>query len=295
MENLLLLPSLNNTAMKFRIPLASLFIALSLCVLALPQQKTGSKPGAVPTAKPKSKKPEAKLNTAYRAQLTNIEFIWIEPGSFTMGAEKGEAGEAPAHKVTLSKGFFLGKFEITQKQWQLVMGYNPSEFRGDNLPVESVSWDRVQVFLQRLNALDRRYRYRLPTEAEWEFAARAGTEVDDLAQLNEMAWHAGNTDDERTHPVGSKKTNAWGLFDMHGNVWEWTADWLDWHAYEKLNITDLNIGALDPLGPPAGDHKVYRGGSWDQFPRACRSSHRYGDQTGHNDSALGFRVAADKR
>ena len=209
-----------------------------------------------------------------------------------MGSDsEGRVGEKPAHRVTLTKGFYLGKTEVTQAQWRSVMGYNPSLFEGPDLPVVNVSWDRVQVFLRTLNQVQRQFTYRLPTEAEWEFACRAGSEGDFAGATDALTWHAQNVATERPQPVGQKQPNAWGLHDMHGNVWEWCQDWLDWNYYATFSTS----AAIDPTGPASGSLKVYRGGAWNQYLRTCTASHRYGDRNDHHDEALGFRVAADKR
>ena len=158
-----------------------------------------------------------------------MEFMLIPAGTFMMGSEKGYADEKPQHRVTISRPFYLGKYEVTQAQWEAVMGNNPSRFDGRNNPVEQVSWEDVRVFIARLNAHEGHTRYRLPTEAEWEYAARAGSTSaysfgDDAARLGQYAWYGDNSG-KTTHPVGQKLPNAWGLHDMHGNVWEWVQGW----------------------------------------------------------------------
>jgi formylglycine-generating enzyme required for sulfatase activity len=176
-----------------------------------------------------------------------MEFVKIAPGEFTMGCSMGDDGcdadENPAHRVQITKSFEIGKYEVTQSQWQSVMGSNPSTVKGDNRPVETVSKNDAHDFLVRLNAKNDGYKYRLPTEAEWEYAARAGT-TGLSAPLDEVAWYAGNSGDE-THPVGQKKPNAWGLYDMLGNVRE---------CVEDLYARDYysNSPTADPTGPQAG-------------------------------------------
>ena len=156
-----------------------------------------------------------------------MEFVWVPPGEFRMGSTSSEAdaNEQPVTQVRISRGFWLGKYEVTQEEWQAVMGSNPSRFAGcGNCPVERVSWDDAQQFIQGLNAREGPAVYRLPTEAEWEYAARAGTTGDRYGNLDAIAWYGQNSGG-RTHPVGGKPPNAWGLHDMLGSVWEWVHDW----------------------------------------------------------------------
>ena len=180
-----------------------------------------------------------------------MKFVWIPPGSFLMGSPKDEDGnrkDETQHQVTLTKGFYLGAYTVTQEQWQAVMGNNPSYFQDEEkLPVDNVSWDDCQVFLEKLRKKEGRL-YRLPNEAEWEFACRAGSKAaycygDDLNVLDQYAWHAWNSGDT-THPVGQKKPNAWGLFDMHGNLWQWCADFYE--DYPQHDIIDPPNRFLEP-------------------------------------------------
>jgi formylglycine-generating enzyme required for sulfatase activity len=178
-----------------------------------------------------------------------MDFVKIAPGEFMMGCSVGDIDcnedERPIHRVQLTKAFEMGKFEVTQAQWMSVMGSNPSTTKGDDRPVETVSKIDAQEFLDKLNARSDGYRYRLPTEAEWEYAARAGTKEPYAGRLDEIAWYAGNSEDE-THPVGKKKPNAWGLYDMQGNVREWVADWYSANYYGRSP-------AADPTGPAQGE------------------------------------------
>ncbi len=230
----------------------------------------------------------------------SLEFVLIHPGSFQMGSEIGDADGKPMHSVTLTKPFYLGKYEVTQEQWQAVMGANPSSNKGPKLAVEQVRWDDCQMFLAKVNGLiippagggdrvdagSRTRVFRLPTEAEWEYACRAGTTTpfsfgDDEAGLGEYAWFAGNSG-SKTHDVGTKKPNAWGLHDMHGNVSEWCADWKGDYSAEA---------ATDPTGPARGSERVFRGGSWYFAAENCRSTSRIGNAPGLRYDSVGFRVA----
>jgi formylglycine-generating enzyme required for sulfatase activity len=222
-----------------------------------------------------------------------MEFVLIPAGSFLMGSDPAtdeNAGirETPQHRVTISKPFYLGKYEVTQAQWTAVMGNNPSHFKGRSNPVEQVSWDDVQVFIQRLNRQEGHNRYRLPTEAEWEYAARAGTTGaysfgDDADSLGRYAWYEDNSGD-KTHPVGQKEPNAWDLYDMHGNVFEWVLDWYDATYYSRSP-------GNDPQGPSFGLRRVFRGGSWNGFAEDCRSANRDYGTPGRRISYIGFRLA----
>jgi formylglycine-generating enzyme required for sulfatase activity len=200
--------------------------------------------------------------------LPGMTFVTLPAGSFQMGSTTGDEEEKPVHKVTLSS-FALMTTEVTQAQWRAVMGNNPSHFKGEDLPVENVSWDDVQDFLRKLNKRDPGKNYRLPTEAEWEYACRAGSTAkwcfgNDESQLGDYAWYYANADG-RTHPVGRKRANAWGLFDMHGNVWEWCQDW-----YGNYPSGDLT----NPAGPTSGTSRVRRGGYWNADSSHARCAGR---------------------
>ena len=204
------------------------------------------------------------------------------------------------HWVHISQPFDLSKYEVTQAQWKAVMGEsnNPSDFKGDDRPVASVSWNDVQDFIWKLNEREGTDVYRLPTEAEWEYAARAGSQTayyfgDSASQLGAYAWYSENANGE-THPVGKKQPNAWGLYDIHGNVWEWVQDW-----YGKFSATTAEItvatSVLDPGGPSSESDRVLRGGAWGIGARSCRSANRNSGHPGFADRYLGFRLLRQVR
>ncbi|MCY7377264.1 MAG: SUMF1/EgtB/PvdO family nonheme iron enzyme, partial [Pyrinomonadaceae bacterium] len=212
-----------------------------------------------------------------------MSFAYIPAGSFTMGDDNGKYDdEKPAHRVTISQGFWMGQTEVTQGQWKAVMGNNPSGFSscGDNCPVEQVSWEDAQKFIGKLNGKNDGNKYRLPTEAEWEYAARSGTTGDYAGELDTMAWYSANSG-SKTHEVGMKTANGWNLYDMHGNVWEWVEDWEG--EYAKGAVTD-------PKGAASGSARVVRGGSWHIGASSLRSASRGRDAPSYRGSYLGFRV-----
>ncbi len=219
-----------------------------------------------------------------------MEFVLLAPGTFEMGSPSDEPGrddDETLHRVTLSQPLYLGKYEVTQDQWEAVMGDNPSNFSscGGACPVEGVSWEDAQGFIAELNRREGVSVYRLPTEAEWEYAARAGTQAayhfGDAANRLEYGWYDENSRN-RTHPVGQKQPNGWGLFDMHGNVWEWVHDWYG----------DYPGGAVtDPRGPETGVGRIRRGGGWSSGARYCRAANRHGFAPVNRYNALGFRLA----
>ena len=231
---------------------------------------------------------------AAAAAVASMEFVWIPAGEFQMGFPNVE----PVTHVRISRGYWLSRHEVTQAVWQAVMGTAPSRFSGcGECPVENVSWYDAQEFIDTLNARSRGPRYRLPTEAEWEYAARAGTTreaaweqalgtgdnwEDHAASLDAIAWYEDNSGG-RTHPVGQKEPNAWGLHDMRGNVYEWVEDW---HGdYPGGSVTD-------PRGPasPEYRHRVSRGGSWGGDAWRCRASHRAVDSPDTRNEFAGFRI-----
>ncbi len=236
--------------------------------------------------------------TTLRSQFaadTGIKLVQIPAGTFLMGSPPDEAGrsnnEGPQTRVTLTKDFYLGATDVTQGQYEAVMGTNPSYFKaaGPDAPVENVTWDEAMAFCQKLTERERAagrlpdgYIFTLPTEAQWEYACRAGTTGPYAGDLDTMAWYVQNSS-KTTHPVGAKQPNAWGLFDMHGEVWEWILDW--YGDYPGGSVTD-------PTGPTSGTNRVHRGGSWSNAAVDCRSADRHGDLASDRRShSLGFRVA----
>jgi formylglycine-generating enzyme required for sulfatase activity len=223
-----------------------------------------------------------------------LEMVFIPAGEFIMGSPDSDSAafpwEKPQHRVRITKPFFMGKYLVTQEQWKSVMGNNPSQFKGLKNPVETVSWDDCQEFLVKLNGKfgTGREEFQLPTEAQWEYACRAGSTTryyfgNETLGLSEYAWYRGNSG-WKTQPVGENKPNAWGLYDTHGNVWEWCSDWYD-DRYNAGSPTD------DPPGPSRGSDRVSRGGGWSDAALDCRSAFRYGHQPDHRGGNLGFRVA----
>ena len=224
-----------------------------------------------------------------------MEFVKVPAGEFVMGSDSEHADddERPLTRVVIRAGFQLGKHEVTQGEWAAVMGSNPSYFDecGGECPVESVSWLEVQEYISKLNGRGDGWSYRLPTEAEWEYAARAGTRGDTYAGdvtdprgrdavVERIAWFDENSGD-RTHPVGRKASNGWGLHDMLGNVWEWVQDW--YGGYPGGTVRD-------PTGPNSGSARVLRGGGWYDNAVGCRSAYRSGNSPGARSSSIGFRL-----
>ena len=272
-----------------------------------------------------------------QVEITNsigMKMALIPPGEFMMGSAKELIeeelktpgiedwykdhlpGEGPQHRVRITKPFYLGEYDVTQEEYQRVMGNNPSEFSATGkekakvsgqetkrFPVENISWDEAVEFCRKLSDLPKEKaagrRYRLPSEAQWEYACRAGStgrfsfsagrsgapkESEDLA-LFEYGWFGSNSD-RMTHAVGGKLPNAWALYDMHGNVWEWCQDWYDRDYYVKSTVDD-------PVGPPGGSSRVLRGGGSSYPARFCRSADRFNHEPEYRNDNLGFRVSQD--
>ena len=218
-----------------------------------------------------------------------LDMNWIKLGTFIMGSPSDELGREDdeiQHEVTLTQEYWLGKYEVTQAQYEAIMGTNPSKWKGADLPVEMVSWNDAMVFCAKLTEIEKAagrlpqgYEYTLPTEAQWEYACRAGTTTAlnngknlsgewECPEMDEVGWYYDNSG-KKTHPVGQKLPNAWGLYDMHGNVWEWCLDW--YPGYE-------------------GSNRMVRGGSWCNYAKGCRSANRNSNNPSSSHGSLGFRV-----
>ena len=225
-----------------------------------------------------------------RVNSIGMMFVHIPAGSFLMGCEANTAScekdETPQHKVSISRPFYLGSSLVTQAQWLAVMGSNPSKNKGMHIPVDNVSWNDVQVFIKKLNDKEGGNLYRLPTEAEWEYAARAGTST---------RYFFGDSPKElaRYAVCGEAKSvdrapNPWGLYDIYGNLWEWVQDWYGENYYAASPATD-------PRGPSAGKTRVGRGGSWASNGVLCRSAYRFNRPPDYRSGTVGFRVALSMR
>lgn len=223
-----------------------------------------------------------------------MELVWIPAGTFVMGSPTSEAernSDETQHTVTISRGFWMGKYEVTQEQWTKVMGYNPSNLQGAQNPVEMVTWIDCQTFIQQLNTRVSGGGFRLPTESEWEYACRAGTETrfytgDSTSDLARAGWYDGNADNT-THPVGQKQSNGFGLYDMHGNVWEWCQDL--YGTYPSGSVTD----PINKVAPSSDEFRVVRGGSCLAPAGYCRSAVRFESISDGPGVAKGFRLASD--
>ena len=279
-----------------------LFLFLMLCPIGMAAQSTITrnkpkpavtkpKPAAKPKAKPKAKPVPRRNSTHHSSNTTSLSaelnklinnMVYVSGGTFIMGGDES-SDQTPTHSVTLSS-YYICKYEVTQALWRAVMGSNPSKFKGDNLPVEQVSWNDCQTFINRLNNYTGR-NFRLPTEAEWEFAARGGNysrhyKYSGSNYISDVAWYCDNSGN-RTHPVGTKQANELGLYDMSGNVWEWCSDWYgSYSSYSQSN----------PTGATSGFGRVERGGNWCGLARYCCSSHRSYYAPGNSFDGLGLRL-----
>ncbi len=258
----------------------------------LSTQRTEGVPRVQEVAPTRERKVLLQEGSPYLVASLGLELLWVNGGTFVMGSSSNETNrynDETEHKVTLSQGYWLGKYAVTQEQWKIPMGTNPSHFKGYQLPVETVSWKDVMFFCQQLTELERQAgrllagcAYTLPTEAQWEYACRAGTtgEYGGTGSLDSMGWYGSNSE-QKTHPVGQKQANAWGFYDMRGNVWEWCYD--QYGNYPAGHV-------IDPTGASTGSNNVFRGGGWSDDARICRSASRGNGMPVNRFMNLGFRL-----
>ncbi len=269
----------------------ALALPTSACMAQYPISKPVINKDPNLTNKPKGKGGISKADKERILQNLVNNMVRVEGGTFTMGAtsEQGsdaQSDEKPAHQVTLSS-FSIGKYEVTQEEWEAVMGSNPSNFKGAKRPVEKVDWHDCQDFIRKLNALTGKH-FRLPTEAEWEYAARGGNRSQGYKYaggntIGSVAWYKDNSGKE-THSVGQKQSNELGLYDMAGNVWEWCQDWYNSSYYVKSPLTN-------PVNNTSASRRVLRGGGWSLSARYCRVSLRASGTPVYCDDDLGLRLA----
>lgn len=244
--------------------------------------------------------PKKKTATAsakgFKDPVTGMEFVYVTGGCYMMGDvfndKNARKDEQPVHEVCVD-GFYMGRYEVTQGQYTEIMGKNPSRYFGENRPVEMVSWDDAQQFIAKLNEKSGK-QYRLPTEAEWEYAARSGGKKEKWAgtsnekELNKYAWYS-LKEGQRIQPVGQKRPNGLGLYDMTGNVWEWCNDWYGESAYDDDAIKDK---PRNPQGPDRGSYRVYRGGILGYYEGRARAALRNYDSPGGRSDSVGFRLVS---
>lgn len=257
-------------------------IVICITIVIFPAGMCNCETDAGPKAQPRQ----------FKAPDNGMEFVFVKGECFQMGDSfgDGDIDEKPVHDVCIDD-FYMGKYEVTQGQWQAIMGNNPSNFKncGDNCPIEEVSWNDAQEFIKRLNSRTGSKQYRLPTEAEWEYAARSGGKKEKWAgtgnesELGDYAWYFKNSAN-KTHPVGQKKPNGLGLYDMSGNVWEWVQDRYNQHYYN-------NSQRNNPAGPISGQNRVLRGGSWDLDASGSRTALRDRSRPDLINSVNGLRLA----
>ena len=283
-----------------RIVFVLFFMLVGLTVMAQPARiKPPTKPQATAPAKPQKRVTQT-VKASYKDGVLNVngvqyKMVFVEGGTFQMGATSEQNNdsfddEKPVHSVTLSS-YSIGQTEVTQALWTAVMGSNPSANKGDNLPVENVSWNDCQTFITKLNQMTGQ-KFRLPTEAEWEYAARGGKrskgyKYSGSNTLTDVAWYDENSSD-KTHPVATKKPNELGLYDMSGNVMEWCQDWYGYGSYSSSTQSN-------PTGASSGSGRVERGGCWYYNAWSCRVSRRCNDTPSFADCIIGFRLALSAR
>lgn len=243
-------------------------------------------PGLQVSAKGEEPEPESPQLKVYEVKGVKFTMVTVEGGTFLMGDDSGRYSEKPAHEVKL-KRFSIGQTEVTQELWEAVMGSNPSDRKGPKYPVECVSWNDCLAFIKKLNKLTHR-RFRLPKEAEWEYAARGGNQSKGYIysgsnNIKDVAWYH-NDNYSRPHRVATKEPNELGLYDMSGNVWEWCQDWYDSSYYASSPVAN-------PTGPTSGSICVKRGGGWNNGTPSCRVSNRHDNPVTSSYDDSGFRLA----
>ncbi len=271
-----------------------LMVSIAVCGCTGPEENVNEEEQAEPVGDTEPVAEETEADDSTFTNSIGMQFVKIPAGDFLMGApeeeEYSDKEERPVHQVTISDEFYIGVYEVTQEQWAEVMGDDPSYFSGtDDLPVEKVSWNDVNNFVDELNEMENTDTYRLPTEAEWEYAARAGTDTafffgDDINMLADHGWYDDNSED-MTRPVGMKIANPWGLYDVHGNVAEWVLD--EYHSnYQKApsDGSEWTDGV---------DRRVFRGGSWKNAEVNCRSASRDSIGDGSRTNYIGFRLVKE--
>ena len=257
--------------------------------------------GQVPRYTPGQLFEDQVIGAGIGLDMVSFDLSYIPPGTFMMGSDKNNPDtrpdEVPVHQVTITRGFLLGRTEVTQSQWLSIMGTDPSIFKGMNNPVENVSWFDAIEYCNALSSLAdlplvyeiddnknvkimRTTGYRLPTEAEWEYACRAGVNRSRYGPINSIAWYSENSQN-KTHPVGTKDPNPWNVYDMLGNVFEWVQDWYSRYAPNRQ---------IDPDGGVGGSYRVFRGGSWNDVARFVRAGYRGIAESGRRSYGLGFRI-----
>ncbi|MFA5180786.1 MAG: formylglycine-generating enzyme family protein [Syntrophales bacterium] len=279
-----------------RLTIITIIICMVIVALSLPGTATAaSEQRTTSVMEARSSKSPVEQET-FTSPFLGAKFVLIPAGTFMMGSHTSETGldsNETQHRVTITRSFHMQTTEVTQGQWKRMMGNNPSHFGscGDDCPVEQVSWIEAKEFIRKLNSMERTNKYRLPTEAEWEYAARAGTATrfswgnqEDCSKANYgngFSSECKGANPGKTMKVGSFAPNAWGLYDMHGNVWEWVQDWKG--NYPAGSVTD-------PQGPASGLVRVFRGGSWIDDARSCRSAVRGVSDPGNRYDLMGFRL-----
>jgi formylglycine-generating enzyme required for sulfatase activity len=270
------------TDVDFRHSVSRLIEGLDAVLIEAPQPATSPTPipASIPAFAPTRRQSDPQPGATRVNPKDGLTYIWIPSGKFTMGCSPGDDeafdDEIPACKVTITKGFWIGRTPVTQEAYQRVMGKNPSRFKGANLPVESITWFEADEYCRTVGG-------RLPTEAEWEYAARAGNPQSRYGHLDAIAWHGGNSGG-KTHKVGQMAPNAWGLYDTLGNVWEWTSDWY---------AAKLPTAVIDPAGPRFGKSRSLRGGSWGNISRVTRVSFRIRNEPEDRDGDIGVRCVCE--